>query len=895
MESEKTPTSWLPQASGSRLNPERSLLTSLVRFNKPIARAQGSYLWDEDGVEYLDFSSQYGAVPFGYNPPFLWSALRALEAACEPSFVQPMIAPAAEALARRLSELVPGNDSYVIFCNSGAEAVEAALKLARVRTRRRVILSTHTGFHGKTLGAVSATGSPSYRESFLVDTTAFAHVPYDDLAALEARLASGDVAAFIVEPIQGESGMILPSPGYLAKARELCTNAGTLFVADEVQTGLGRTGRLFASEWDQVVPDMILLAKALGGGLVPLAACVVQTKVWQKEMGLYHSSTFANNHVTCRVGLAVLEHLSRDDQAVIRQVARVGDELRERLEDLQRRFPTVFREVRGRGLMLGLELHPWPADESYFLGMANYLGYIVPLASGYLLNEHRIVVLPTITRSNVLRIQPAFSIGCAEIDRLMSALEALARILQSRRFEELLGYVTGDRVQPSLRPPAPEGARTEPVRSGHHLGRFAFLIHPTDFEDLVRSLPPGCADYPAPQLTRVRAWLDSFRKFSGAPAAVHHLPRLGSKAGGYVEGWLISSMMTPRELMRLQPQDKRELMSAYLSVAHDLGADVVGLGAFTSVITRGGMELLPSEVPLTTGNSLTALMCTEALQRVCSRLKRSLASETVAILGAAGSVGRVAALDMASRCARLILLGNPRNGMAIRAVEAVGGEIYATLLSAAESEIPGRIRTELRIIREVFSDLAIRVGSIASEQAFRELFGIIEKLFRTRLQREPPIVVSVAPQEKLRQAGVVISATSHGSACVDPSWLAPRAIVCDVARPSDMAPHLQMTRPDVFAFDGGLVRLPERVCLGSRNILGFPPGVNLACLSETIVLTMAGVRTHVSLGNRIQLQEARRIHDLAGVHGFECHVPEALEAYAAERASLRASLEPNLS
>src|SRR5690606_34642696 len=236
----------MPDAPGvSALNPERALLTGLVKFDKTIVKAKGSRLYDEDGRAYLDFSSQYGALPFGYNPDGLWQALHEVGQNEQPSFVQPLKAPAAEALAKLLSDVSPGGPRIVVFGNSGAEAVEAAIKLSRASTGRSTVLATRNGFHGKTLGAASATGTAVYSAPFKVDTTCFEHVDYDDVEALRARLEQGDVAAFIVEPLQGEGGMVVPKEGYLRQAQALCRAHGTLFVVDEVQTGLGRTGKLF--------------------------------------------------------------------------------------------------------------------------------------------------------------------------------------------------------------------------------------------------------------------------------------------------------------------------------------------------------------------------------------------------------------------------------------------------------------------------------------------------------------------------------------------------------------------------------------------------------------------------------------------------------------------------
>jgi acetylornithine/succinyldiaminopimelate/putrescine aminotransferase len=433
---------WLPNAQ-SCLNPDRRFLLAHIQFDKPIVRASGHYLYDASGIAYLDFLAQYGAVPFGHNAPVIWQAVMGVRAAEEPSLVQPLISPAAEALAAKLIAESPCGPGYVTFTNSGAESVEAAIKLARAKTRRRMILGTHRGFHGKTLGAVSATGTETYRAPFLVDTTQFDHVPYGDLAALERRLEAGDVAGFIVEPIQGEAGMIAPPAGYLAGAQALCKSAGTLFILDEIQTGLGRTGTLFAAEHDHLKPDVVLLAKALGGGLVSLGACICSERTWVADFGLYHSSTFANNHLSCAVGVAVLEELMRDEGQLVRQVAAHGAYLRHGLQRLVDRYPDAYAAVSGLGLMQGLMIAPWEGSDSYFLSHASSTGTAVPLICGYLMAEHHILTAPTFNHSGVLRIEPSLTITMAEIDRLLLALEDVARLLTDGDFARLFEFITG--------------------------------------------------------------------------------------------------------------------------------------------------------------------------------------------------------------------------------------------------------------------------------------------------------------------------------------------------------------------------------------------------------------------------------------------------------------------
>jgi predicted amino acid dehydrogenase len=478
----------------------------------------------------------------------------------------------------------------------------------------------------------------------------------------------------------------------------------------------------------------------------------------------------------------------------------------------------------------------------------------------------------------------------AQIDQAVAALDATGRLIQDGHFDLLVSYLSGGRVgdTPRAPRPLPVAPKTFAVPKQPHLGRFAFLMHPPDMDEMVRCMPEGCEHYPPAQQKRLRQWIAGWHAFDGTPCAVHHLPHLGSRAGGYVDGWLVSCMLTPRDLMRLRPTERRALMQDYLRVARSVGANTIGLGAFTSVITRGGLDIADCEVPLTTGNSLTAMMCAEGLQLAAHRLGRPLRHQNVAIIGAAGSVGRVAALELASSCRRLVLFGNPGNPTAVDDVRSVAGEIYQLLLQLPEAGVPGDIGQDLRRLR-ASGTLPADLLHDRSPAACLSLAALVEKRFAQSMGRSAPIVVSVDLQRDLSLANAILSATSQGKPFVDAAWIQPDTIVCDAARPGDVGEHVRRQRGDLFVFDGGLVRLPEPVRFGRNNVLGFEAGINLACLSETMALTMEQVTRHHSLGRRIALEEARAIKAMAVRHGFSCHLPEPHAALLAGAESLLGS------
>ncbi len=363
------PSSIPPQPTGSthaptgdpwsdHVNPEVARLLRAFHLDKRYVRGEGCVVEDDAGRRYLDFTAAYGALPFGFNPPPIWDAVREASYALPATLVQPSLLDAAGRLARRLVELAPPGLRHVTFANSGAEAMEAAIKLARAATGRLGIVSMERGFHGKTLGALSATGRAAHQGPFGAPAPGFVRAPFGDLDALAALLAhrAGSIAAVIVEPIQGEGGIHVAPPGYLRGVRALCDRHGVLLIADEVQTGLGRTGAMFGCDHDGVVPDVVALAKALGGGIVPVGAVLSNDAAWSETFALRHSSTFAGNALAAMVGLRTIELLTADDSALVRHVAVEGAALGDGLRALQRRYPHLVREVRGRGFMYGVEL-----------------------------------------------------------------------------------------------------------------------------------------------------------------------------------------------------------------------------------------------------------------------------------------------------------------------------------------------------------------------------------------------------------------------------------------------------------------------------------------------------------------------------------------------------------
>lgn len=349
------------------INPQWVRALGIIGFDRVYQRAQGAHLWDAHGEKYLDFQAGYAVHNVGRNHPAVKQALKDFLDLDYPSMIAFDAPLLAGVLAAELKKRMPPSCSdleYVFFTNSGTEGVEAAIKFCKCATGRPGIAYATKGFHGLSAGALSINGDASFREGFGPFLPNCVEIPFDDLAALEQALSRRDLAGFIVEPIQGK-GVNIPSPGYLREAAALCRRHGTLFVADEIQTGVGRTGKFLAIEHEagDVAPDIVILSKALSGGFVPVGAVLTRKSVWEKvfssmQRAIVHSSTFHQGSLAMVAGLAVLQVM--DDEGLTAHAERMGGLLMDGLNAMKPRFD-LMKDVRGRGLMIGVEFGAPPA------------------------------------------------------------------------------------------------------------------------------------------------------------------------------------------------------------------------------------------------------------------------------------------------------------------------------------------------------------------------------------------------------------------------------------------------------------------------------------------------------------------------------------------------------
>ena len=405
------------------LNPQLPRMLHAIGFDKVYDRADGAYLYDRDGARYADFLAGFGVFGVGHNHPVVRKALHDVLDAELADLVQFDCALLPGLLAERLLAKAPGLDR-VYFCNGGTEAVETALKFARFATGRPRVLYCDHGYHGLTVGSLSVNGSAEFRRGFgplLPDS----RIPFGSLDALDAELRKGDVAALIIEPVQGKVVNVAP-PGFLSAARELLRNRGALLICDEVQTGLGRTGRFFGYQHDEVEPDIVTVAKALSGGFVPVGATLAKGWIFEKvyssmDRVLVHDSTFGSNAAAMAAGLASLAVI--EDEQLVSNAERTGKALMDELRAMAEEWE-LLAEVRGRGLIIGLEFGK-PRSLKLRTGwnvlQAARHGLFAQMVVVALFERHRILTQVAGDHMDVIKLLPPLTIGDAEVKMFREA------------------------------------------------------------------------------------------------------------------------------------------------------------------------------------------------------------------------------------------------------------------------------------------------------------------------------------------------------------------------------------------------------------------------------------------------------------------------------------------
>jgi ornithine--oxo-acid transaminase len=426
------------------LNPQMGRILRTLGFDRTWVGGDRAHLIDSGGTRYLDMISGYGVFALGRNHPEVVSALRDVLEAEPANLPQLGVTLLTGVLAEQLLARAPSSVGAMVPANTGTESVEAAIKIARAATQRPRVLYTDHAFHGLTLGALSVNGNDEFRAGFGPLLPHCDPVPFGDLDALDGELQRGDVAALLIEPVQGK-GVHIPPDGYLAGAQQRCRDAGALFVCDEVQTGVGRTGRFLALEHWQLGPDMICIAKALSGGFVPIGAVLVSRSAFDRvfdgmERAVRHGSTFGGNDLAAAAALATLRVIERE--RVVAHAERMGALLLELTRPLVDRHEIV-RDVRGVGLMWAIEFGAPDGRRSRAVFNAverAQPGLFAQLITVPLFHEHRILCQVAGHRMNVVKALPSLLIDEAEVRQFADALaEVVAAAERTPRAMARLG------------------------------------------------------------------------------------------------------------------------------------------------------------------------------------------------------------------------------------------------------------------------------------------------------------------------------------------------------------------------------------------------------------------------------------------------------------------------
>ncbi|MCH1625774.1 putrescine aminotransferase [Fredinandcohnia quinoae] len=379
----------------------------------------GSCFKDVNGKEYIDCLGGFGIYNVGHRNPKVMKAVTD-QLSRQALHSQDLLDPLRAMLAKILAEITPGDLKYSFFVNSGTESIEAALKLAKMYSDRTTFIATTRAFHGKSLGSLSATAKGVFRKPFLPMIQGFRHIPFGDIEMMRktfgsCALVGEDVNAVILEPIQGEGGVMLPPDGYLKEVRALCDEFGALLIFDEVQTGMGRTGTMFAADGYDVVPDILCLAKAFGGGIMPAGAVVATEEVFRSLFPnpFMHTTTFGGNPLACAAAIATINVLI--EEKLPERSAEVGEYLLGKLRNVAENFPEQVLEIRGKGLLIGVEFH---TDE---------IGYEVSKG----LFDNGVLVAGTLVNSKTFRIEPPLTISIEEVDKVVETFKLVLEKLNT--------------------------------------------------------------------------------------------------------------------------------------------------------------------------------------------------------------------------------------------------------------------------------------------------------------------------------------------------------------------------------------------------------------------------------------------------------------------------------
>ncbi len=762
--------------------PELVRLLQAMNLDVVYERAEGDYLWQrgtEQQVKVLDLVGGYGANLLGHHHQELVGEAQRLFMAQLPFLAQGSCRSGAAQLAKALSEMV--GDYVTIFTNSGAETIEAAIKHAYLERQRPILWAVKGSFHGKTLGAIQLTWSA--QAPFVELGPQVHYLDPDDPRSWEAAKREVDrVAAIFIEPILGEGGIKQQPQDFIDWLVEITQVTGIPLVVDEIQTGMGRTGRFLASEFLGIEPDYLCLSKALGGGLAKIGALMIKRDRFIPDFSVQQTSTFAEDDISCLIALKALEIVQRDNLPV--RCARVGDRFLSALEALRTRFPEQIKEVRGKGLMVGIELHDQSESPSNALRMFSQNGYLGYMAAAYLLHVHRIRVMPTLSQPLTLRVQPSAYICESELDRFVEALACFCEAQKALDIVHLTAFQVGlpSEVIASFRTPRPfkrEKPRTQ--RRVAFLGHFIQADHAALCEPSLAALDPELLE----------AYLAKTSSAMGPTIldGVHVRSQTGDEVHLSFIGFNLTSGQIKQAWQARQTDWIMDKIEAAVAMAKQQGCQVVGFGGYTSIVSRNCRRVKTPDIALTTGNSLTVGMGILALQEAAKQRNIELFQSRLAVVGASGNIAATYAAMIAPHVKEIVLIVRHLNSP--------------------------KLEKAIAKIRQMAPDIPI---------------------------------LTTDRVDHLRSCSLIVTASNATQPLIYPEHLGNSPVViCDLSVPADLAPTVSLERPDVLVIQGGIVRLPHNQDFLISGI-PLEAGHAFACMSETLLMGLEGITAHGSYG-----------------------------------------------
>jgi len=801
--------------------------------------------------------------------------------------------------------IIPNGKSLIDFRDSLDEYNLAEFEKAQ---NQPVYLALKGSYHGKLTSALKVTSNKSYREAFeglsgiqpyFLDEAALDtfDVLLDDLTCTflypvrvndtiefrEKRILR--VGGFFCELIQGEGGIHVIPASTLAKIKALRARHGVPLIIDEVQTGCGRLGSVYHFAHTPLAdasPEYIVVSKALGGGLVKLSATLIRRDLYDQDFGILHTSTFSEDDLSAAVALAFLRKITRP--GTFARFDTISHYLADGLRALQQRHPHIIKEVRGAGLMFGIEFHGLDAFSPFFR-TAGKQGMLSLIIASYLLNYHQIRVLAPLStilkgnhgrkRSSVMRIQPPLCITEQDCDRLFAALDEVCAVVECQN-EYLMVTHLLDRPATAAQRAAPQAFENKyPIRlagaQGHIDARTGFVLHPTHVNYLIDYFFTSFNGYTW-DTDAFTGWWNRVSRFFD-PALVQQ--DCVTSNDYVVQNSMLMVPYLPEYFKKAQGYELKELRTRIqdaVTMAKELGDDnipvsMVGLGAYTSIYTDNGQFLRDYEVPITTGNSYTAALMVQSVIKAAGARQLDVSQARVAVVGAAGNIGMASTVILSSVFGNMTIVGRDENTSQLRLKASQRQilkdmvELLGFLLQEGDEPSPGSLMAR---VQETLQDAGFLPQGRLPEQAHQDS-ALVDHLLASQLPLHLGGFTDLASADV-----VIVSTNSPDPELIKPHMVRPDAIVACVSVPSNLSREFnelrRQGRDHQHVFDSGLAKLPEGSLI---RFVGFPEGTNaFGCLSETIMLGFEGANASYSKGN-IRPRQVYELIRMQSTHGFQ--------------------------